>query len=576
MASEKPNLGSSAPLRVGTRGSDLALYQARRVAAMIEARLGRTAEIVIVETTGDKDRTTPLASMGGAGVFVKELERALEEGRVDVAVHSLKDLPTRLAPGLALAAVPERVDPCDVLVARAPLADLPKGARIGTSSRRRRAFLLEMRPDLACVEIRGNVPTRVEKCRSGEFDAILLAGAGLARLGLALGLGLAAHPLPGDSFVCAPGQGALAIETREADASLLAPLGDARVTAEVEAERALLRVVEGGCSVPLGAHARTLADGRIELRAALAVDEARTPPRIRRALVRAATPEAAASLAFRVLSPDGLSAREMAERRAAAAATQVDFGPTVAEAASLQGATVIVTRDDPDLEAALAARGARVRISPAIETAALEPRPALPKVDWTLVASARTAPLLGLIAADGGAGAGAPREDALRTLGRVGAVGAATAEALGREGIPVDLIAPESSGGGLAGAFLALQEPPGTRVLLPGARDTRPELGDRIAAAGFDVRRVVLYETRPLAPEVSGADVVVLASPSAVRAAAGGLRGLPPGARFVAIGGTTRTALEEWGLGARTLVAERPTTEAIVAAVARALAAARA
>ncbi len=512
------------PLRIGTRGSDLALWQARRVAALIEGRLGRATEIVVIETKGDRDARAPIESLGEVGVFTKAIQAALVRGEVDVAVHSLKDLPTAAAEGLAIAATPERAAPNDVLIARAPLEALPPGARIGTSSRRRRVQIEAVRPDLRCEEIRGNVPTRVEKCRRGESDAVVLAAAGLDRLGLAIGGegGLRRFDLPVDRFLPAPGQGALAIETRLEDAPLLGALDDPEVGACVAAERALLRRIEGGCTVPLGAHARRLEDGAIALAAVLGAERPGRPPA--RALVRATTPEAAALLAFRVLRPDA--------------------GP-IRPSAALAGKRVTLTREDPDLAAALADAGAEVRTAAAIETAPLALAQGLPPCRWTLVASRKAVPAL----VESGA-----------AIERVGAVGAGTARALAEAAIAVDLLAEKSDGEGLAAAFLALREPRGTSVLIPAARDGRPELRDRLAAAGYDVRPVAVYETRPLEVDLGDADIVVFASPSAVR---------PTAARVVAIGPATAQAAERLGL--RPVVAARPTTAGILDALNRAV-----
>jgi len=248
---------SGAPLRIGTRGSELALWQARHVAACLAA-LGVVTELVIVRTAGDKITDLPLSQVPGKAFFTKELEEALLAGVVDLAVHSLKDVATALPAGLALGAVLEREDPRDALVARgaASLAALPAGARVGTSSLRRRAMLARARPDLALAELRGNVPTRLARLAEGRYDALLLAAAGLVRLGLASEI---TERLPLGPFLPAVAQGAMAIELRAGDAATraaLAPLDHPPTRAATAAERALLARLEGGCSVPVGAHAR--------------------------------------------------------------------------------------------------------------------------------------------------------------------------------------------------------------------------------------------------------------------------------------------------------------------------------
>jgi hydroxymethylbilane synthase len=246
----------SAPLRVGTRASLLATTQAGHVADLIRTVLGREAELVEVSTPGDRSQAagTPLESMGGTGVFVSALRDALLAGEVDVAVHSLKDVPTYPAAGIALAAVPLREDPRDVVVARdgLTLGELPVGSRVGTGSPRRAAQLHALGLGLDVVGVRGNVDTRIGKVRSGEYDAVVLARAGLARIGR---LEEATEVLDPLQMLPAPGQGALAIECRsEGDlAGVLAQLQDPATRAAVEAERAVLATLEGGCSAPIGA-----------------------------------------------------------------------------------------------------------------------------------------------------------------------------------------------------------------------------------------------------------------------------------------------------------------------------------
>jgi hydroxymethylbilane synthase len=248
-------------LKLGTRGSELALWQAEWVKAAL-ARSGVTAALEIIKTQGDADVDRPLHLLEGKGFFTKEIEQALLEGRIDVAVHSLKDLPTRLPEGLALGAVPQRADPAEVLVTRgaggeiASLAGLASGVRIGTSSLRRTAQIRYLRADLDIVPLRGNVPTRLRKVREGQdgLDAALLARAGLERLGLAEGAGARLDPL---EVMPAPGQGALGLEVRADDRkarAALAPLEDAMSARAVTAERALLAALEGGCQAPVAAY----------------------------------------------------------------------------------------------------------------------------------------------------------------------------------------------------------------------------------------------------------------------------------------------------------------------------------
>jgi hydroxymethylbilane synthase len=244
-------------VRIGTRGSRLALVQAEAVAAGLRAR-GARVEIVSIRTSGDQLATVPLADFGGKALFIKEVEDALLAGHVDVAVHSLKDMPAALPPGLTLAAFPRREDPADVLVTRdgRGLDDLPAGARVGTSSLRRRVLLQRMRPDLLDVPIRGNVDTRLRKLAEGQYDALVLARAGLVRLGIEPS-GMVR--LPVDTFLPAAGQGILGVEARAGEApllELLATLDHTETRIQAEAERAFLHRLGAGCHTPVAGFAR--------------------------------------------------------------------------------------------------------------------------------------------------------------------------------------------------------------------------------------------------------------------------------------------------------------------------------
>ena len=255
-------------LVLGTRGSQLALAQSRQVADSLEALDPEIrVELRVISTKGDRVQDRPLREVGGKGLFTAELEAALRDGSIDLAVHSLKDLPTQDAEGLVIAAVPQRVDPRDVLIGTS-LTRLSEGARVGTGSARRQVQLLAVRPDLQVVGIRGNVDTRIKKALDGEVDAVVLAEAGLARLGLTV----ERHPLDPELCVPAPGQGALAIQaswTRAPVRDLLRQIEHAPTRLCVTAERAFLARLGGGCSVPAGALA-TLHRGDLSLRAMLA------------------------------------------------------------------------------------------------------------------------------------------------------------------------------------------------------------------------------------------------------------------------------------------------------------------
>jgi hydroxymethylbilane synthase len=293
-------------LRIGTRKSPLALWQAERVRQLLAGR-GEDAELVRITTTGDRILDRPLAEVGGKGLFVKELEEALRDGRADLAVHSAKDVPFALPEGLGLCAFPQREDPRDALVA--PVARtwdrLPKGARVGTSSLRRAVQLLALRPDLVIVPVRGNVQTRLSRTvpglsggvqrepaagdPQGPLDAVVLALAGLRRLGLEKHV---TEVLPVEVSLPAAGQGALAIEALEGSRGWTAAvaLDDPEIAAAVRAERALLARLAGGCTIPLAAYA--VRDGRaLHLRAALGGPDPRGGVRVLHAEARGEQPE---------------------------------------------------------------------------------------------------------------------------------------------------------------------------------------------------------------------------------------------------------------------------------------------
>ncbi len=286
----------AAPLRVATRGSALARRQAERVVEMLDV----DADYVVVSTRGDERRDVPIHAMGGTGVFVKEVEQAVLDGRADVAVHSAKDLPSATPPELVLGALPERADARDALVGRA-LDDIPTGGRVGTGSVRRRAQLASVRPDLGFGELRGNIPTRLEK--AGTFDAVVVAAAALDRLGLADRIAERVDP-----SVVLPqvAQGALAVECRAGDdetRALLARIDDTEVRTAVIAERAFLARLGGGCNLPCGALAETVDDGTLQLDALLGSLDGRIALRAR---VAGRDPEAVgAEAARRLIEEEG-------------------------------------------------------------------------------------------------------------------------------------------------------------------------------------------------------------------------------------------------------------------------------
>lgn len=297
-------------IRIGTRGSALALAQSSDVAARLRAH-GHEPELVIISTTGDRVTDREFTDVGSFGVFVRELESALLEGSVDAAVHSYKDVPSRMPQGLMIAAVPERVDPADVLLVRRDAiaetrAGLPlaTGAKVGTSATRRRALLHDARPDLVPGLLRGNVPTRVRAVTEGRFDAIVLAAAGLERLARATGdrrlvldPGIVVVRLDPAVFVPAPSQGAIAVQVRTGNLPVraaIAPLDDHRCRRAVQTERSALFLADGGCTLPFGAWCTSGTDGALSLVAALGMEDGS----VARAVATGTDPESVAAAAW--------------------------------------------------------------------------------------------------------------------------------------------------------------------------------------------------------------------------------------------------------------------------------------
>jgi hydroxymethylbilane synthase len=300
-------------LRIGTRGSALALWQAKSIQEALRSIAGVESELVIVKTSGDKFQQTSFDQIGTKGVFIKELEDALLERRVDLAVHSMKDVPTEIPDGLMIAAICKRQDVRDALLSSSgkSLNDLPAGARFGTSSLRRKSQLLHVRKDLQILDLRGNVDTRIEKLKRGDYDAIVLAKAGLDRLGLS---GNITEVLSTDVCLPAAGQGAIGIEARAGDhetLGILAGLNDSETRSGVEAERAALAGLEGGCQVSIGAWGR-VEGGKLVLEVA-------------------------------VLSPDG--AQRMCEKSVDSPEYAVALGERVAAELLERGAAALLARE---------------------------------------------------------------------------------------------------------------------------------------------------------------------------------------------------------------------------------------
>jgi hydroxymethylbilane synthase len=294
-------------IRIATRGSDLALAQSRWIETRIRKELALETELVVIETSGDRILDKPLASIGGKGLFVKEIEESLLDGRADVAVHSAKDLPAQIAPGLRLSAFPERVDPRDALVARdrvSTLDDLSKNARVGTGSARRAALLRAYRPDLEIIPLRGNLPTRIAKLESDGLDAIILACAGLERLSLQ---DLISQRIPEEIMLPAVCQGTLALETRRdgAAAGEIARLDDTKASVAVSAERGFLIRIEGDCTLPMAVHATSRGPGRLWIRGLVASLDGQRIVRAEEEALEADASAAGRRVAEKILSSGG-------------------------------------------------------------------------------------------------------------------------------------------------------------------------------------------------------------------------------------------------------------------------------
>jgi hydroxymethylbilane synthase len=592
---------------IGTRGSALALLQSRRVAERLRAaRPGLVCEIVEITTRGDQDSAQPLPEIGGEGLFTERIEHAVRAGSVDVAVHSLKDLPVEDPAGLVVGAVIGREETRDVLVARdgLTLATLPAGAVVGSSSTRRQAQLLSRRPDLVVRPIRGNVETRIAKVQRGEFDATVLAGAGVLRLGLTDAV---TEWIALSDFLPAPGQGAIAVQCRAGDTGtleLLAAIDEPVLRAETDAERWYLRLLKAGCSAPVAAFAQARPDPH---------DRVPTGPAER------GGPRSGFFrlwMKCRVSAPDGsraievegggddprLLAESLADQSLKAGAAEIlaavgkktragdpvgamqpGVGVTGA-VSSLRGRRVLVTRareQAAGLCAELSARGAvpvflpMIRIEPAGDPALLERAlRALIRFRWVLFTSANAVEVFARRAAELRVAFSGPR---------VAAVGPATAEALSLHGLPVDCTPAEHTAAALAEAVCVLDADGirGARVLLPRAEGGREEAAALLRARGALVDDITVYRTAPseisdgdvtrLAP---GIDAILFTSGSTVRAWCDHARSLVPladaarGAVIACIGPSTRETAVELGLPVAVTPAEH-TTRGLVTALER-------
>jgi len=534
-------------VRIGTRGSELALWQAQHVKAALE-RAGAQVDILVLKTKGDLIDNVPLSKVEGKAFFTAEIERALLDGEVDVAVHSHKDLPTELTKGLVIAAVPPRATHCERLLVRpdahdprAPFLPLKRGARVGTSAPRRLEQLKTLRPDLQVLDLRGNVPTRVRKAREGAYDAVVLAAAGLDRLQLSTE-GLVAVDLAIELFVPSPAQGALAVQVRADDRAVFelcrGALHDEATERAIAAERSLLSGAGGGCSLPLAAAVSRAegADGFVA-HGFLGAGHPIAAAHARWVVARGASPEAAMQTVLSEL----VSAR----------ATRV--GPLGGLSIALAGSA----HDGSVLGERLAALGADVRTERVIE---LEP---IAGADLdAFLASARGGDVVALTSRQA-AHLLAGRKVAAGV--RFAAVGRASARELASGGFEVSWTG-ESGARELASRISVAA---GARVLWPCAQDALPELAEALSERGIALERLAIYRTKlvrdlRLDPEVS---VRVYMSPSAVAAALEWERAHSGRAtvRF-ALGSTTAAALESAGLDAvRSACTAHPITEELVA-----------
>lgn len=560
------------PLRIGTRGSALALAQA----AAVERRLGdrlpsATAETIIVATQGDIDKVSPLTEIGGRGVFTNALERELAHGHIDAAVHSAKDLPSQLSPELPIVAFLEREDPRDVLVSRhgVKLVELPPHPVIGTSSRRREAQIRQLRPDAQIVSLRGNIDTRLQQALKTDYDAIVLAAAGLSRMGWSTRI---TESFPLDVLVPAPGQGALAIQAASHSPcrDLFASLDDARVSEAVQAERAFLAAIGTGCTMPVGAHVQRSAQGLT----LIAFLESERGDRIARryvALDLSNAPEHAAAIAQEMQAEVGELQRPPMAR---------SYLPR----RDLAGVTVAVTRprqQSEQLTTMLAARGATplalptIRIEPPGDRGPLDAALralAMGAFTWVIFTSANAVDAVASAAANLGA-----RDECLRAI-RAATIGDATARAARHLGLDVAVVAEEPTAEGLVASLLPRLQV-GDRVLYPRSAIGRELLPTALREAGIESTVVDAYCTVPerdIAPDViarlrsGGVDVLMFSSPSSVaalRAMLGEESYLIEQIPAICAGPVTAAAVREAGLSVAA-VSTRPEAPAMVAALA--------
>jgi len=531
---------------VGTRGSALARCQTERVIELLtEAWPGLVCEATPIVTHGDRTQASgePLPEIGGKGLFTAELEEGLRSGEIDLAVHSLKDLPAEEAPGVTVGAVCLREDSRDCLVARdgLGLAQLPAGAVVGTSSLRRAAQLRALRPDLELRSIRGNVDTRVRKVHQGEFDAVVLAAAGVRRLGLEDAV---TEWLPLETMLPAPGQGALAVQCRAGDApllTLLAAIDDPGTRAATGAERAFLRALGGGCTAPVGAYAEAVWPGLVRMETLVASPDGGDVVRVK-----------------------GEGEPEELGERLAREALGAGADSILRAIRPLRGRRIVVTRpreqslglaDELERLGASVVIVPLVRIEPPEDASALESALAeLDRYDWVIFTSVNGVAAVRTLAANMGEA-------------KVAAVGPATAAAVRRLGAELSFVPERYAAEDIVAGLEPLS---GARVLLPQADIADPGLAEELRSRGATVDAVPAYRTVEVErtsselAELRAADAVVLASGSAARSLASH-RGAGE-ALVVCIGPKTADAARDVGLTVG-LVAHEATFEGIIQAL---------
>jgi hydroxymethylbilane synthase len=552
---------------IGTRGSALAMWQANVVRNALAARFPQTSiDLHVIRPEGDVDKTSSLLKIGGRGVFASALQQALLDGEIDIAVHSTKDVPTIEPAGLVIAAFPEREDARDAVVSRhgVGLAGLPPSPVIGTSSRRRAVQVQAIRPDATVIDLRGNIDTRLRKAASPDYDAIILAAAGLTRMGWQNRI---SEYLAFDRFVPSPGQGALAIETRadpDPACALSRDLDDPNVSFAVRLEREFLRAMGGGCTTPIGAHA-VVEGSSVTLWAMMAAEDGSSMRQETLKLERATALDDVVDVASDLMKAIGQDRDRSGLRRTG---TQGSRPP-------LAGKTVLVTgtsRFAAALEAAYVPAGAHVLVAPTLDIqpsstpealhAALV-RAASGEFEWLVVTSGQTVPALAAF------GAGS-----LSGQVRIASVGTSTTRALDAAGLTVSLTPADQTGPGLVEAFADAGISSGSVLCLLGSTASTI-VPDGLAAAGMAVTRVESYRSIPVGSipdEVRAAvhagrvDLVVFASPLTVNtlsARLGADLAALSGACLVAMGATTRHAMEQANLPVH-VVAETPTPDGIV------------